>query len=238
MALLDEVLEANGGKYQWRRVQEFTVHMSIGGALLARKGKAGLLREIVANGSIETQSVRLTGFRAPDEYATYRPYRVAIERLDGTVLQTRSDPRAAFPQDSEDASWDDLDLVYFSGLSVWNCLAIPFLLAHPEIRTEELAPLREGVEEWRRLRAIFPPSIATHSSAQIFWFDSDLLQRRSDYQLVAAGRPLVADYSSAHQNFSGITVPTLRRSLEIGHDGAVVPKPALIDIEIFDVSFD
>jgi hypothetical protein len=238
MALLDEVLEANGGMDQWRRVQGFTVHMSIGGALLARKGKAGLLKEIVVNGSIETQSVRLTGFKAPDKCLTYRPYGVAIERLDGTVLQTRSDPRAAFLQGSEEAPWDDLDLAYFSGLSVWNCLAIPFLLAHPEIRTEELAPLREGVGEWRRLRAIFPPSIATHSSAQIFWFDSDLLQRRSDYQLVAAGRPFVADYSSAHQKFSGITVPTLRRLLEIGHDGAAVPKPALIDIEIFDVSFD
>jgi hypothetical protein len=88
------------------------------------------------------------------------------------------------------------------------------------------------------LRAIFPPSIATHSSAQIFYFDGDRLQRRADYQLVAAGRPLVADYSSAHQKFSGITLPTLRRALEIGRAGAVVPKPALIDIEIFDVSFD
>jgi hypothetical protein len=238
MALLDEVLEANGGMDQWRRVQRFTVHMSIGGALLARKGKAGLLKEIVANGSIETQSVRLTGFRAPDKCVTYRPYQVAIERLDGTVLQTRNDPRAAFLQDSEDAPWDDLDLVYFSGLSVWNCLAIPFLLAHPETRTEELAPWREGGGEWRRLRAIFSPSIAMHSSVQIFCFDSDRLQRRSDYQLIAAGRPLVADYSSAHQKFSGIIVPTLRRSLEVGHDGVAVPKPALIDIEIFDVCFD
>jgi hypothetical protein len=238
MTLLDEVLEANGGMDHWRRFQRFTVHMSIDGALIARKGKAGLMKEIVANGSIKTQSVRLTGFRAPDECVTYRPHRVAIEKLDGTVLQTRGNSRAAFLQDSEDAPWDDLDLVYFSGLSVWNCLAIPFLLAHPEIRTEELAPWREGVREWRRLRAIFPPSIPTYSSAQIFCFDSDRLQRRADYQLVAAGRPLVADYSSAHQKFSGITVPTLRRALEIGHDGVVVPKPALIDIEIFDVRFD
>jgi hypothetical protein len=182
--------------------------------------------------------VRLTGYRVPHKCLVYQPHRVAIERLDGTVLQTRSDPCAAFLQDSEDAPWDDLDLVYFTGLSVWNCLAIPFLLGRPEIRTEELAPRREGIGEWRRLRAIFPPSIATHSSAQIFCFDSDRLQRRADYRMIAAGRPLVADYSSAHQKFSGITVPTLRRSLEIGHDGAVVPKPALIDMEIFDVSFD
>jgi hypothetical protein len=238
MALLDEVLEANGGMDRWRYVQRFTAHLSISGALLAQKGNADLLKEIVANGSIEAQSVRLTGLGAPDKCVTFRPHRVAIERLDGTVVLTRSDPRAALLQDAHDAPWDDLDLVYFSGLSVWNCLAIPFLLARPEIRTEELAPLLEGAGEWRRLRAIFPPSIATHSSAQTFYFDSDRLQRRADYQMVAAGKPLVADYSSAHQKFSGITVPTLRRSLEIGSDGAVVPKPALIDIEIFDVSFD
>jgi hypothetical protein len=132
MALLDEVLEANGGMDRWRYVQRFIVHTSIDGALLARRGKAGLLKEIVANGSIEAQSVRLTGFGAPDKCVTYRPHRVAIESLDGTVLLARSDPRAAILQDSEDAPWDDLDLVYFSGLSVWNCLTIPFLLAHPE----------------------------------------------------------------------------------------------------------
>ena len=238
MALLDEVLDANGGMDRWRRVQRFTVHMSIGGALLARKRKARLLKEIVAKGSIETQSVRLTGFKATDECATYRPDRVAIERLDGTVLQTRNEPRAAFLQYTEDTPWDDLDLAYFGGLSVWNCLTIPLLLGHPEIRTEELAPWREGGGEWQRLRAIFPPYITTHSSAQIFCFDNARLQRRADYRLGAMGGTLVADYSSAHQKFSGIIVPTLRRSLEVGHDGAVVPKPALIDIEIFDVSFD
>ncbi|HWO36046.1 MAG TPA: hypothetical protein VNO32_45220 [Candidatus Acidoferrum sp.] len=238
MALLNEVLDANGGMDQWRRVQRFTVHVSIGGALLARKGKARFLKEIVARGSIETQSVRLTGLKAPDECVTFRPDRVAIERLDGTVLHTRNDPRAAFLQGFEDAPWDDLDLAYFGGLSVWNCLTIPFLLGRPEIKTEELAPWSEGSGEWARLKAIFPPNITTHSSAQIFSFDSARLQRRTDCRLVAMRGTPVADFSRAHQKFSGITLPTLRRSLEVGHDGVVVPKPPLIDIEIFDVSFD
>src|SRR5260221_8597638 len=52
---------------------------------------------------------------------------------------------------------------------------------------EELAPWREEGGEWQRLRAIFPPYVTTHSSSQIFCFDSARLQRRADYRLVAMG---------------------------------------------------
>jgi hypothetical protein len=48
----------------------------------------------------------------------------------------------------------------------------------------------------------------------------------------------VADYSWAHQEFGGIVVPTLRRSLPLEADGTVVAKPSLIDVEIFDAAFE
>jgi hypothetical protein len=239
MTLLEDALDASGGLNRWHQVKRFTVHLSIGGALLARKGKAGLLKDVVAEGSTQTQSLRLTGFTAPDKRCVYRPDQVAIEGLDGDVLQVRSNPRAAFLGHPDRTPWDDLHLAYFCGFSIWNYLTTPFLLAHPDIKLEELPSWREGNEAWRRLRAVFPAPIATHSPEQIFYFDHDGLQRRLDYRTCGnTGDAQVAHYSTAHQEFSGIVMPTLHRSLRFGCDGAIITRPASVDIEIFDASFE
>ena len=238
MTLLEDALNASGGMERWHQLKRFTVHMSIDGALLARKGKAGLLKDIVAEGCTHTQSLRFTGFTAPDKRAVYRPDQVAIEGLNGDLLQVRSNPGAAFLGHTDTTPWDDLHLAYFCGFSIWNYLTTPFLLAHPDIKVEELPSWGEGDEAWRRLRAIFPASIVTHAPEQIFHFDREGLQRRLDYGTTDTGDAQIADYSSAHQKFSGIVVPTLRRSLRVGSDGTVITRPASVNIEIFDASFE
>jgi hypothetical protein len=238
MTLLEDALGASGGMGRWHQLKRFTVHMSIDGALLARKGKAGLLKDVVAEGCTRTQSLRFTGFTAPDKCGVYRPDQVAIEALNGDLLQVRSNPRAAFLGHTDHTPWDDLHLAYFCGFSIWNYLTTPFLLAHPDVKIEELPSWGEGDEAWRRLRAVFPAPIATHSPEQIFYFDSEGLQRRVDYRTTDTVDTQVAHYSSAHQEFSGIVVPTLRRSLRLGSDGAVITRPASVNIEIFDASFE
>jgi hypothetical protein len=235
MTLLEDALNASGGMDRWHQLKRFTVHMSIDGALLARKGKAGLLRDVVAEGCTHTQSLRFTGFTAPDKCGVYSPDHVAIEALNGDPLQVRSNPRAAFLGHTDRTPWDDLHLAYYCGFSIWNYLTTPFLLAHPGVTIEELPMWREGGEAWRRLRAVFPAPIVTHSPEQIFYFDGEGLQRRLDYRTATAE---IAHYSSAHQEFSGIVLPTLRRSLRLGTDGAVITKPASVNIEIFDASFE
>jgi hypothetical protein len=238
MTLLEDALNASGGMDRWHQLKRFTVHMSIDGALLARKGKAGLLKDVVAEGCTHTQSLWLTGFTAPDKRCVYRPDQVAIEGLNRDLLQVRSNPRAAFLGHTDCTPWDDLHLAYFCGFSIWNYLTTPFLLAHPDVKIEELPSWGEGDEAWRRLKAIFPASIATHSPEQIFYFDREGLQRRLDYRTTDTGDEQIAHYSSAHQEFSGIVVPTLRRSLRLGSDGVVITRPASVNIEIFDASFE
>jgi hypothetical protein len=85
------------------------------------------------------------------------------------------------------------------------------------------------------LRALFPPTFVTHSSEQIFYFDDKGLQRRTDHDLLDTK---IAQYSWAHQSFSSIVVPTLRRSLALGADGTVTAKLALLNVEIFDATFE
>ncbi len=126
-------------------------------------------------------------------------------------------------------------LIFFCGVAVWSYLTTPFLLARPDVLVEELPPWQENNELWRRLRARFPPHLVTNAPEQIFYFDEHGLQRRTDHDLFGMN---VANYSWAHQTFSGIVVPTLRRSQMLQADGTVIAKPVLIDVEIFDASFE
>ena len=234
MALLDDALEASGGLARWNALQQFTLQLSIDGALFARMGQAGRFKEVVAEGLTRTQQVRFSGFADPGASGLYQPDCVTIESSEGKTLRTWRDPQKAFRDHARQMASDDLYLVFFCGYSVWNYLTTPFLLAHPDVGIEELSPSHEQDQEWRRLRATFPPDIVTHSREQTFYFDAAGLQRRTDHDLL--GIP-VAHYSWAHQAFSGIVVPTLRRSLQLNPDGTVIAKPALIDVEIFDAAF-
>jgi hypothetical protein len=235
MTLLDEVIEASGGMARWNSLRRFTLQLSIDGALFSGIGQAGRFKDIAAEGSTQTQLVRFTGFTGPDKCGLYQPDCVTIEGLDGRVLRTLRSPRQNFRDHSRDAPWDELYLLFFCGFSVWNYLTTPFLLAHPDVKVEELRPCDEQNPPWRRLRAAFPPGFVTHAPEQTFYYDAAGLQRRTDHELFGIK---VAHYSWAHQAFSGIVVPTLRRSLTLEPDGTVIAKPALIDVEIFDAAFE
>jgi hypothetical protein len=235
MALLDDAIEASGGMARWSGLKRFTLQLSIDGALFSRVGQAGRFKDMVAEGSTRNPSVRFTGFADPGKCGLYQPDRVTIESPEGNVLRTWRDPCQAIRDPAKETLWDELYLVFFCGFSVWNYLTTPFLLAHPDVKVEELPPWHEHDQLWRRLRAQFPPGFVTHCPEQTFYFDAAGLQRRTDHDLLGIE---VAHYSWAHQAFCGIVVPTLRRSLTLTPDGTVVAKPSLIDMEIFDAAFE
>jgi hypothetical protein len=238
MRLLQDVLEASGGIGRWRQLQRFTAHVAIEGDILARKGRGGLLKNVVAEGHTSHQSVYLSGFTAPDKYGLYRPDRVAVETSDGTVLAERSNPRSAFVGHTQDTPWDDLHLAYYCGCWCWNALTTPFLFADSDFQTEELLPWREDGESWRRLHVVLPPRVASHSSKQTMYFDSNLRLRRTDYETVLCGGTSIAQYSWAHQAFSGIAVPTLFRAVRLAPDGAIIRGSTTLEVEIFDARFE
>jgi hypothetical protein len=235
MTLLDDAIEASGGLARWNKLQRFTLHLSINGALLSHARGGRQLKDLIAEGSTQTQSVRFTGLTQGDKSGTYQPDSVTIENLDGQVLRTWLNPSLEFLDHAGDPLPDDLHLVFFCGFSIWNYLTAPFLLAHPNVTVEELSPWTENGQSWRRLRAFFPSDIVTSSPEQIFYFDENSLQRRTDHDLFGIR---VAHYSWAHQTFSGILVPTLRRSLALRPDGSAAAKPILLDVEVFDATFE
>jgi len=70
-----------------------------------------------------------------------------------------------------------------------------------------------------------------------FHFDREGLLRRLDYRAPHATHAPITQVYSGHQRFSGILVPTLCRLSAIGPNSGPVGKPALLDVEIFDVNF-
>jgi len=235
MALLDDAIEASGGMSRWNRLQRFTLHLSIKGTLFSHVGRARQFKDLIAEGSTRSQSVRFTGLTRGDKSGNYQPNSVTIENLDGQVLRTWLNPSLQFLHHGSDALADDLHLVFFCGFSIWSYLTIPFLLARPDVTVEELSPWKENDQTWRRLRALFSPDIVTTSAEQIFYFDENGLQRRADHDLLGTR---VAHYSWAHQAFGDVIVPTLRRSLALRCDGTAAAKPILLDVEVFDATFE
>ena len=231
MLLLDEAIEASGGIERWRRLTRFSLQLSIDGSLFSRAGQAGRFRDIVAEGSTRGQVVRVAGFAGPDKCGIYRPECVTIEGGGGGVLRCWSTPQKSL----SDQVRDELYMIFICGFSVWNLLTTPFRLVQPNTQVEELPPLREGDKQWPRLRVVFPPSAMTYPAEQVLYYDDSRLLQRTDQNIIGVK---TAEYSSAHQAFHGIVIPTLRRSLVLTPDGGVAEKPSLLDVEIFDASFE
>jgi hypothetical protein len=235
MALLDDVIDASGGMARWNSLSRFTLHLSVAGTLFSSTGHASEFKDVTAEGSTRTQSVRFTGITGGEHSGSFQPDAITIESLEGEILRTWRNPSLAFTEAGSPALAGELHLVFFCGVAIWNYLTNPFLLAHPDVLVEELSPWQENNESWRRLRAQFPPSLITLAPEQIFYFDENALQRRTDHDLFGMK---VAHYSWAHDSFGGIVVPTLRRAQTLRPDGTVVAKPVLMDVEIFDAVFE
>lgn len=235
MALLDDVIDASGGMARWNSLTRFTLHLSLGGTLFSNAGHAREFKDVTAEGSIRTQSLRFTGITGGEHSGSFQPDAITLETLDGEVLQSWSNPGLSFAEIDAPALADELRLVFFCGVAIWNYLAIPFLLAHSDVVVEELPSCQEGSETWRRLRAKFPTHLITLAPEQTFYFDHNGLQRRVEHQLFGMR---VAHSSWANDNFGGIVVPTLRRLQTLQPDGTVNARPVLMDVEIFDAVFE
>jgi hypothetical protein len=238
VGLLEKALRVSGGLDLWRLTQRFTLHMSITGALCAARCSTAQLKELVVEGSTQTQDLEITGFADADLRALYRPGWVALEWQSVQRLMERQGSPEEFHSALQSTTWDKLQLAHYCGYLIWNYIATPFILADSDFETKELRPYVAPGESWRQLQVAFPARVVTHASSQIFYFDREGFLRRLDYPAAHDVHTLIAQMFSGHQRFSGILVPTLCRLLSIGAEGVPIAKPSLLDIEIFDARFE
>jgi hypothetical protein len=192
------------------------------------------LKEIVAEGDLVSRSIRISGFSSAGGAWGFHPDFVTIRRDDGAVVGVRRDPA---PRPFRNPT-DEAELVYLCGLSIWTCLTAPLCLLGQDAQPEELGAWSEHGETWWRLKVTAPDGALAYAREAVMYFGDDGLLRRTDFDVVY-GEPIgLAAYASAHQVFSGLTVPTLHRMVRrVPGVGALGQKPVL-DVEIFDAVFD
>jgi len=159
--LLDLAIKAHGGLDQWKAVKSIAVEAIISGQLLEAKGfHEHLFTRIELD--TRTPHTTLTPYGGDGRRGVFTPDRVWIETLDGTLVEERPDPRAAFAGHVRATKWDELHRLYFLGYAMWNYLTTPFLLARSWLPTRRMA--RSGACS---ASASPPPSrpIATSSSS-------------------------------------------------------------------------
>jgi hypothetical protein len=237
VGVLESALRASGGLDLWRLTRRFIVHMSITGDLCNTKCSNAKLKELVVEGSTHVQELEMTGFARADIRAVYRRDWVALEGPDTHRVMKRAASPEEFRRGLQTVNWDELQLAHYCGYLIWNYMAVPFILADPDFETKELRRNVAPGESLRRLQVVFPARVVTHAPIQTFHFDREGLLRRLDYRAPHATHAPITQVYSGHQRFSGILVPTLCRLSAIGPNSGPVGKPALLDVEIFDVNF-
>src|SRR5438270_12210805 len=116
--LLSSVIAAHGGIDRWHTVGAIDVTFNFSGGLLDLKGYPGHRRP---SASVDAATTR-TVFQRLSEESDDRcmtANRVWIERRYGTIVEERSDPRAASAGHVRDTPWHRVHLPYCLGYAGW-----------------------------------------------------------------------------------------------------------------------
>jgi hypothetical protein len=100
-------------------------------------GYPGSRERVAARGALV--GVPLRGFRS-----AHGVQRIAIEKLDGTLVAERFAPKDSFAGHQISTQWDVLHRAYFNGYALWTYLTTPFLLAMDGVRVERPSPGRRA----------------------------------------------------------------------------------------------
>ncbi|MFJ8722230.1 hypothetical protein [Streptomyces sp. NPDC093269] len=212
--LLSHVLDAHGGLDRWSQIDRLRADIVLHGPFWAVRGFSEKpLRERL---TLETRRelIRFSPWGDPEHEMLLRAEddRVELRAVaDDTVLKSRSDIRSTYAGYELTSPWESLQVGYFIGYAMWNYLTTPFLFTYPGVTSREGEQWTENGEVWHRLEVNFPPTIATHSAQQTFYFGDDGLLRRLDYNVDVNVGVAVAHYVGAYTEFDGIKVPTRRR---------------------------
>jgi len=227
--------DAHGGLALWKQFDTVSAHLVQGGVLWQLKGQAGTLDETNVTVGLRSEWASHSPFGTSGYRSRFEPGRVAIESSDGTVLEELREPRRSFAGHTLQTPWTHPQLAYFAGCAMWTYLNTPFLLAWPEVVSDELSPWRENGGSWRRLSVRYPESIATRSTNQTLYFDEFGLLKRHDYDVEIAGGTPGAHYIDAYEEVSGIKFPTVRRIFARQADGSINRDPLVVSIDLSNI---
>ncbi len=235
--LLDAVLEAHGGLQRWSELTSISAHLAQGGALWGLKHQEGVLADVYVTAQLHEERESHYPFGGPGLRSAFVPQRVAIETDDGAAVEILDAPRASFAGHVNETPWTRLQLAYFVGTAMWTYLTQPFSFTLDGFKTTELEAWEERGERWRRLHVVWPDYLATHSTEQTLYFDDDNRLTRHDYDVEISGGTPAAHYMSDYTTVSGISLPTKHRIFPRTPDGAALPEPLIVSIDLSEITF-
>ena len=235
--LLTRVLDAHGGVERWQQFTRVEATIVSGGLLFELKGQRQDPTPRRMTAALQREWSSVQPFGADDQRTDFTPDRVAIEKLDGSLVAERLHPRDSFAGHTLTTSWDPLQRAYFNGYALWTYLTSPFLLALPGLSVRELEPVEENGVELTGFQAQFGLDFASHSTLQEFYFGPDLLLERHDYRVDIAGGFSAIQYISDLVEADGIQVPTKRRAYRCDEDGRPILSEVMVSIDLSDVRF-
>jgi len=229
--LLDTAVAAHGGLDRWNQVTSISFDASVTGAFWHLKGQGDALKDVRLEVDTTRQLVTIE-FAGQGRRSVFEPHRVAVQRLDGTLIETRDDPERSFDGHQFETPWDDVHLAYFVGEAQWTYLNMPFLATWPGFVTDEIAPIEADGETWRRLEVTFPDQVKTHSRQQIFCFGPDGLLRRHDFAIDLLGGVPSQLTATGYRDVDGIVIPTIRRA----YDQLSPDHPLMVAIDMSNIA--
>jgi len=235
--LLNKVLDAHGGLDAWRCFERVEATIISGGLMFELKGQPQDPTPRRMAVALQREWASVQPFGADDQKTDFTPDRVAIEKLDGTVVTELIDPEKSFEGDDLSTPWNPLQRAYFNGYALWTYLTSPFLLAVPGFTVRELDPIEDDGRTLTGLQLTFPEGFVSHSTLQEFYFGPDLLLARHDYRVDIAGSFSAIQYISDFVEADGIMMPTKRRAYRCGDDGRPLFDQLMVSIDLSDYHF-
>jgi len=105
--LLNLAVKAHGGVERWNKVKSMKVAASITGAIWFVKSKGDALKNVVM--TVATKVERLvTDFPGQNKRSLFEPGRIVMEKMDGTLIESRDNPEASFQGQQRETPWDDI----------------------------------------------------------------------------------------------------------------------------------
>jgi hypothetical protein len=233
--LLDAVVAAHGGLDRWREFSTIEATIISGGKLWEIKGQPQDPAPRRMTVALHREWASVQPFGAADQKSDFTPERIAIEKLDGSVVTERVNPRDSFAGHTLTTPWDPLQRAYFNGYALWTYLTTPFLMTLPGFTASEIDPVEENGEHWLGLQARFPDQFASHSVLQEFYFGSDSLLRRHDYRVDVAGGFAAIQYVYDIVEAEGIRLPSKRRAYRCDASGRLLPDELMVSIDVSDI---
>ena len=126
--LLAAILDAHGGMDRWKRYAKVEATIVSGGGLFALKGVPQDSAPRRMTVWLHKERSCVFPYGAPDQVTMFTPERIAIEKLDGTLVGERHAPRDSFAGHQMNMPCDPLHRAYFNGEAMWTYLTTPFLL--------------------------------------------------------------------------------------------------------------